>query len=103
MLNVNKERTAAIPLRLSTHIALICELTMTSLGSVLKMNFVKPKFRELLHISEICEHFVPQKFPAIQYRRPQPGHSKINQSINQSAQWLISYAGGHRDLYRNKY
>ena len=32
---------------------------ITYLGDVLKMNFAKPKFRELLHIREIHEKFVP--------------------------------------------
>ena len=32
---------------------------VTYLGDVLKMNFAKPKFRELLHIREIHENCVP--------------------------------------------
>ena len=36
---------------------------VTYLGSVLKMNFAKPKFCDLFHICEIRENFVPQKFP----------------------------------------
>ena len=40
---------------------------VTYLDGVLKMNFAKPKFRELLHIREIRENFVPRKFPAIRY------------------------------------
>ena len=35
---------------------------VTYLSDVLKMNFAKPKFRNLLHIREI-----PRKFPTIRY------------------------------------
>ena len=68
-LNVDEELTAAVPLRVSTHIALIREPTMTSLLLAVfeKLNFAKAKFRELLHSREIRENFVPRKFPAIRY------------------------------------
>ena len=43
------------------------ENDVTYLNDVLKMNFAKPKFRNLLHIREIRENFLPQKFPTIRY------------------------------------